>query len=78
MVAVVTHGLEGQRGCEGASIPLGSRGNSQGHRPDTGNHPGKADLGMTPEIWKQKNNYPPSVNRKEINTRMSNCPLIAS
>lgn len=43
-----------------------------------GNCPGKADLGMTPEMWKQKNNYPPSVNRKEINTRMSNCPLIAS
>lgn len=75
---MVTHGLEGQRGCEGASTPLGGRGNSQGHRPDTGNRPGKADLGMTPEMWKQKNNYPLSVNRKEINTRMSNCPLISS
>lgn len=30
------------------------------------------------DVETKKNNYPPSVNRKEINTRMSNCPLIAS
>lgn len=26
------------------------------------------------DVETKKNNYPPSVNKKEINTRMSNCP----